>query len=156
MEVGSKAGTSVVRLLLVAHLAPLKDKPRAGAQRYRGASSDCCTHPSWRPSALQGSPGSCTHRAVFHSVHQVPGLGRHVPRRGREGDIRTGSEASTRAVGVWPGKDVFQEDKCYTKFIPSGSIERLDSQEISTGNNHRCAMDLEPHGSRPCQGHIFL
>lgn len=132
MEVGSKEGTSVVRPASVAHLASLKDKPRAGAQWYRGGPSGCCTHPSWRPSAFQGSPGSCTHRAVFHSVHQVPGLGRHVPRRGREGDIRTGSEASIQAVGVWPGKDVFQEDKCYIKFIPSGCIERLDSQEIST------------------------
>lgn len=81
---GSKDGAFVVRPAVVAHLAPLKDKPRAGDVVVQsGLFQGFCTHPSWRPGAFQGSPGSRTHRAVFHSVHQVPGLGWHVPTQGK-------------------------------------------------------------------------
>lgn len=106
----------------MAPLAPHTDTPRAEAALGLSRSVRATDPPQLE---------TCTHRAVFHSSHQVPGLGWHIPRQEKRGMVRVGPGARAQAAGVWPGKDVFPKDSDYVKFIPSECIERLDSQEIS-------------------------
>lgn len=118
---------------------------KQGLKWCRGGSfrAVASTLDSWRLSTLQGGPGSCTHRVVLHSLHQVPGLGGHVPRRGREGNLERAEKQRLKPWDSGLVRQVLQEEKCYINLTPSECIQRLSILKKSQpSTNQRCAPDL--------------
>lgn len=107
----SKEGAFVVRPASCGSLAPLLGNPGAGATvelggSFRAAVTTCTG--DLLPFRVPGGP-VLTGLFFIRFTRSWAWAGMSLGRR-REGIIRAGSGARAEAVGVWPDKDVFQED----------------------------------------------